>query len=159
MHQTMRLICRYVKLTGDSMQKIVKFSWELSVLMQYVNAKFALYILTLEVLGIVTVVVNATFTVTHHSPRAAAISTTLLILTLHSYKNFGNVYEESSKSLRRWSSSMVPAKSAFSKFCRAYRPLRVRIGRFYYADRSLMLTILSIILVNTANLALTARNN
>ena len=71
---------------------------------------------------------------------------------IYLFKRMGNIYTESQELL----SEFLPACSTpwFGRTCKAYRPLRVNVGSFYYADRTLVLTILTIILTNTASLVM-----
>ena len=128
---------------------------QVGVLMQHFNASYGSYMLFHEVLAIVTIVVNTTLAVVHDSPRAFVIALMLFTLLIYSYKTFGTVYEESKMTSQTWSS--VRTAAWFRRYCRAYRPPRILIGSFYYADRSLTLTILSAVLDNTANMAITTR--
>ena len=123
--------------------------------MQHFNATYSTYMLSNEILAIVTIVVNTTLAVVHESPRALVIAMMLFILLIYAYKTFGTVYEEGKVTSQTWSSRETSAW--FRRYCRAYRPPRILIGSFYYADRSLTLTILSTVLDNTANMAITTR--
>ena len=74
------------------------------------------------------------------------------VVLLYLFQRMGNVYTESSELL----SEFVPNYSTpwFRRVVKAYKPLRVNVGSFYYADRTLVLTILTIIFTNTASLVM-----
>ena len=72
-------------------------------------------------------------------------------LLLHFVRARGNVYEESRETLESWKRLEYKSKY-FAKYRRFCRPLRIKFGRFFYAERILLLTVLSIVLVQSTNL-------
>ena len=126
---------------------------ETVVLLQHFNGVFGYYTLSVEILGIIAIVVNTALTVLYDSPRAIVISLTSVIVLLHGFKSFGAVYEESKKSRDSWISTGIIAR----RYYRAYRPGRICVGSFFHADKSLILTILSIVLNYTSNLVLAVK--
>ena len=69
-----------------------------------------------------------------------------ILMTL--WKGLGSVYENSAEVLATWRHQ--DGKSLhFRKFFRSTRPVRVEIGSYFYADRSMVLTLLNIITANT----------
>ena len=145
--------------SAENLAKIRKFSRELAVLVKHFNTTFGYYSLSVQVMGIVTVIVNMTFAVLFLSIRGLILAAAFCVVILGAYKNYGVLYEESKKSISQWSGYTATESQQrwFCRFTKSCMPLRINIGAFYYADRSLMLTMLSTILVSTANLALTIR--
>ena len=108
----------------------------------------------LESFVVVVVTINATIAILYFHPRGIITATVTFPLLLYSVKASGNVYEESQKSLKCWR-KMDHKSKCFAKYSRSCRPLRIRFGRFFYADKTLLLTVVSTILAETANLVLT----
>ena len=73
------------------------------------------------------------------------------------WKGLGAVYETSVDVLAKWKEQGTPSVYV-RKFLRATRPDRVQIGRYFYADGSMVLTLLGIVTENTFNVLLTVRN-
>ena len=71
------------------------------------------------------------------------------------WKGLGAVYENSVDVLFRWKQKkLLPLH--VRKFLRSTQPVRVQIGSYFYADRSMVLTLLDIINKNTFNKLLVA---
>lgn len=87
------------------------------------------------------------------SLKGAIVGLLSLIITVIEFQNFATLYEHSAKVLRSWKDA--PKRKWFVKYSRACRPLNVRVGSYYYADESMILTILSTVVSVTANLVLT----
>ena len=87
-------------------------------------------------------------------PRGIITAIVRFRLLLHSVKASGSVYEESQKSLEFWR-KMDHKSKWFAKYGRSCRPLRIRFGRFFYADKTLLLTVVFTVLTETAKLVLT----
>ena len=142
------------KMASDAVvRSVYARAQEIAVLLQHFNGVFGYYALSIEILGIVAVVVNTTLAVIYDSGRAFIISLAALIILLHAYKSYGAVYEESKVSRDSWMSTAILTR----QYRRAYRPGRISIGSFFHADRSLILTMLSIILNHTLNLVLAVK--
>ena len=123
---------------------ICKYAREVAVLTQHFNAIYGISTLTQEFMLTLAIVVNITFAVLHASPRSLVMASTLFIIVIYAYKTYGTLYEESRTTLESWKRG-GRSSAWFRRFCRAYRPPRVVIGSFFYADKSLTLTILSIV--------------
>ena len=63
------------------------------------------------------------------------------------------MHENSVEVLAKWKKK-TRLELHVRKFLRSTRPLRVEIGGYFYADRSMVLTILDIITANTFNMLL-----
>jgi len=124
----------------------------ISVLLQYFNGDFGFYTLTMEIIVIIAVVVNFTLAVTEQSLRGFVIASLAVPIVLFTYGNYGAVFDSAKDTLTSWKTTT--RGGWFFKYCRSWRPLRINIGSFYYADRALALTILSIFLNYTASLSL-----
>ena len=78
-----------------------------------------------------------------------------LVFVTSFWRALGTVYEESREVLAIWRHKEgLPLR--VRKFLRSTRPVRVEIGTDFYADRSLVLTLLDIITTNTFNVLLAA---
>ena len=142
--------------SGVAFSRIRKYAGEMAVLSQHFNAVYGMSMLTQELLMIVAVVVNTTFALLHGSQRSLVMASTLFVIC--AYKTYGTMFEESRATLESW--KREGRRSPWlRRYCRAYRPPRVNIGSFFYADKSLTLTILSIMLDYTASMALTIQQN
>ena len=71
------------------------------------------------------------------------------------WKGLGDVYQNSVEVLATWS-QQEGNSLLLRKFIRSTRPVRVEIGSYFYADRSMVLTLLDIITQNTFSLLLAA---
>ena len=114
--------------------------------------------LTLEIIIVIAIVVNTTFTVLHGSSRSLVIASTLFVIIIYAYRTYGTLYEESRVTWESWKRA-GRSSAWFRRYCRAYRTPRILMGSFFYADRALTLTIFSVVLNYTANMVLTAREN
>ena len=112
----------------------------------------------LEIIIVISIVVNTTLAVLQGSPRSLVFACTLFVIIMYAYKTYGTLCEESRAT---WESWKREGRSSpwFRRYCRAYRPPSVTMGAFFYADKSLTLTNLSIVLNNTASMILTAQEN
>ena len=80
-----------------------------------------------------------------------------LLLTL--FSNFAELHSLSEESIRSWKIGMGKTTSTwFAKFQRSCQPLRINIGNFCYADRTLILTIISIIINNATSLIISYKD-
>lgn len=71
------------------------------------------------------------------------------------WTGMGAVYEMSKEVLWKWQRMTGLAKHT-RKFIRSTLPIRVLIGDYFYVDRAMFITLLSIITENTFTLLLTA---
>ncbi|CAG7730352.1 unnamed protein product, partial [Allacma fusca] len=85
-----------------------------------------------------------------HQLVVAAFATSFLI---NIWENMGQTYEISSGVLQSWK-DMEGSALWFKKYLRSVKPIRVFIGSFFYADRQIKLTIISIVLNQTLSLLL-----
>ena len=133
---------------------IQKFYMELSILLTGFNGTYQKWLVVLENFVMAAVTLNLTTAILYFHPRGIVTAIVSFPLLLHLIKKSGAVYEESEKCLKSWRKIGYNCKW-FVKYRRACRPLRIRFGDFFYADRGLMLTVLSTILGETANLVVT----
>ena len=100
-------------------------------------------------------IIDMTIFILNQSVRAllAAVTTGTIMMSL--YSTMGKIYEDSKGIPKEW---LLSCNDPWlKKRCIAYRAPRVQIGSLYYADRGLIITMLSIVLQNTANLVLAGR--
>ena len=72
------------------------------------------------------------------------------------WKGLGAVYETCVDVLAKWK-QQERSPQYVRKFLRATRPDRVQIGSYFYADGSMVLTLLGIVTENTCNVLLATR--
>ena len=128
----------------------------LSMLLIWFNQIFGHWTLVWQTTFISVFVIDITIAVVSQSVRALLVAASIGTMMAYLYTKMGKVFEESQGILHAW----LPWCNDpwLKKRCEAYRALRVNVGSFYYADRGLILTMLSIALQNTSNLVLTLRD-
>ena len=97
-------------------------------------------------------IINCSIEIIVLSLRASLVAMAALVILIAVFGNLGKVYEES----RTWilTCRSMRQNSWLARQFIATRELRVKVGLFFHIDRSLVLTILSIILTNTANVVM-----
>ena len=126
----------------------------LQVLQCNYNDLMRWYLCTLEVFVITSAVFGICGSVWAEGAVAVRIflvAMLCLYVLVTVWKGLGDVYENSVEVLARW---RYHHGVHFRKFLRSTRPVRVEIGSYFYADRTLVLTLLNIIAVNTFNVLL-----
>ena len=96
-------------------------------------------------------VVNNFQAVIFFNPRGLIASAILQTLCVLIFKHLGHVWEASATTLRSWKNAQQNSK-VFQKYLRSVRPLRVKIASLYYADYTLVIIILSVIVSNSGGL-------
>ena len=87
--------------------------------------------------------------------RLYIVSTFCLgLLTTLLWKGLGAVHESSAEVLSHWKRE-EKLSLHIHKFLWSTRPVRLEIGSYFYADRSMILTLLNIIMTNPFNVLLT----
>ena len=135
--------------------QIRKFYMELSILLSSFNYMYAEWMARMESFIMVVVTMNATIGILFFNPRGIFTAVVAFPLLLHFIRASGTVYEESEESLKCWRSVDYHNHKLFAKFRRSCRPLRIKFGSFFHADRSLALTVVTTVFSQTANLVLT----
>lgn len=79
------------------------------------------------------------------------------LLLLGMFSNFAELHSLSEDSIHSWKIGIL-RQSWFAKFHHSCRPLKIYIGNFYYADRQLLLTIISIIIDNVTSLIISYKD-
>ena len=105
----------------------------------------------LEVILVTVVVVGLCGSVRSEGHQALRIFAvfSLSCLTM-CWSAFGDVHEASVDVLKRWKrKERLPLHAR--KFLRATRPIRAEIGRYFYVDRAMILTLLGVITESTFN--------
>ena len=123
--------------------------------MTWFNGVFRYWTLEWEVLFILLLVVNINVALLTQSVRALLVAGPVFVTMMYLYTKMGEIFEESQDLLRNHLPTCNDAW--FRRRRKAYRTLRVNVGSFYCADRSLVLTMLSIITQYTANMVLTLK--
>ena len=125
---------------------------KLAVLLGHFNATFSMWTFLVEVMVIVAVVLNASIGILYLSVRSVLVSTAALVILRSVFGNLGNVYGKSKKLIVACRS--MKHSPVLMRHYIATEELKVKVGSFFYADRSLILTILSTILTSTANVVM-----
>ena len=134
------------------MERAAKMNRKLAVLMENFNGTFSIWVYLVEVMVIVAAVMNASIAILFQSARSALITAAALTVLLTVFGSLGNVHAGSRNLLVACRN--MRDNAWLTRHSIATRELRVKVGLFFYADRSLVLTILSIILNNTANIVM-----
>ena len=134
------------------MQTAAKMNRKLAVLMANFNWTFSTWALVVEVMVIAAVVMNSSIAILFLSARAAPIGIAALTLLVTVFGSLGNVHSRSRKLILTCRG--MRGNAWLTRHYIATQELRVKVGSFFYADRSLVLTILSIILTNTVNIVM-----
>ena len=71
--------------SANDIARIHKSSRELAILMKHFNATFSQYTLSIQVMGIVTVIVNTTFTILFLSARGLVLAAAFCMVILGVY--------------------------------------------------------------------------
>ena len=127
---------------------------ELSILLSSFNDMYAEWIAALKAFILASVIMDATIAILYFLPSGIVTVMVSFPLLLHLIRASGTVYEESEESLKCWK-RMEYKHKWFAKFRRSCRPLRIKFGSFFYADKGLGLTAVATIVSHTANLVLT----
>ena len=106
-----------------------------------------------EVLMVSSVSINASIAVQYTTFREALVVPIGSGLCVALFREMGQVHDSAREVYLALKN--VEPRGALLRHEKAYRPLRIDIGRFGYADMMLCLTIMSTILGNTASLVLT----
>ena len=107
------------------------------------------WVYVIESFCVVVVTINCTLAVLYFHPRGIFMVIVTFPLLLHFVKASVNVHDESRDTLESWK-RLEHKRKYFAKYRRSCRPLRIRFGRFFYADKIFLLTLLSIVLIQTA---------
>ena len=135
---------------------MIKFCMELSIIVNCFNQIFCEWMFGIELSLAVSTIVNVTVAALTGQPRAFISSAVGFITLMYTISMSGQVFTLSSKILSSdWSNGQRMRQSWVH---RAFRPLRVEFGYFFYADNGLLLTVLSALLTNSANLLVVLRN-
>ena len=79
-----------------------------------------------------------------------------LIMFRYIWTKFGEVYEQSVTKILGPVNQLQQRSLTVKPFVRTMRPVNGKVGNFFFVDRMMMLTVLGIILENTASLLLAA---
>ena len=114
------------------------------------------YMSVTQAISIFCVVVNMYQAVVLGSMRAFVLALVLALGLTQFLEVNAEVYHTSSEALRKWQCidrRNVPL--SFAKFLKSCKFLGIPVGSFFYVDRGLVLTVLSIMLNTSATLILT----
>jgi len=111
---------------------------------------YGIILLCVQLGGTILITWNLVQAVLYHSIRGVVVVIGCLSFLSKFHTSCSQLHEESTGLLFTWAkSSSAPY---FVKFRKASKSIRVPIGKFFYFDRSLVLTTMSVILDNFVNL-------
>ena len=157
---TMDLVNAMKKLQAESFREGRYFQYAhqhlaLNVLQENFSQLYSSYLLMIEVWVIYTSVLNLYLAVEWHSIRSLILATGVALGCCWAVREFAEVYETSEGMLNTWRrSEHVHGNIWFRKFLRSCKPARIPLGSLFYIDKGFILTVLSIIIDNSANLIL-----
>ena len=125
----------------------------MAVFLQIYNGTFSMFIIAVEIFFVSVIVISTSVAVKYRAIRDGMVALINSSLCWGLFTAVGRVYENS-RDIYAALQGLEP-NLLLSRYKRAYRPLRVNVGRFGHADMTLCLTILSLVLTNTFNLVLT----
>ena len=131
----------------------------IQVLQSHFNVLYRHAIATMQTATIITVVVSFYGAVRMkglQSIHVFIVAMLSLIMFRYIWTKFGEVYEESVRKILGQMNQLQQSSLTVKPFLRAMRPVKVKVGNFFFADRMMMLTVLGIVLENTASLLLAA---
>ena len=132
---------------------------KLQVLQSHFNELYRHAISAMQTATVVTAVVSVYGAVRMtglQSIHVFIVASLTLIMFNYIWSRFGDVYELSLNNILQEVNHIGQSGSAMKPFQRAMRPLKVKVGNFFFVDSMMMLTVLGIILENTASLLLAA---
>ena len=106
--------------------------------------------LCIQMTGVILVTWNLVQAVIFRSSRGIVIGFGVLAVFINFQTSCSQLHEESTELIGDW--AKTSSRTDFVKFRKASKSIRVPIGAFFYFDRSLILTTMSIVLDNFVNL-------
>jgi len=100
--------------------------------------------------SVIVMIWNLSEAVILHTPRSIIFAIMAFKVNSGYQATCSVVIEESEKLLEQW--KIAPASRGFRKFEKACKRINVPLGRFFYHDRSLMLTTAALVLDNFVNM-------
>ncbi|CAG7724356.1 unnamed protein product, partial [Allacma fusca] len=130
---------------------------KLTILTTVFNMMFSRWLMILEVMIIIAIVVHLFLSIVIGQLRVLILAMFGILIIVFLFSSCGDVNELATKTLNAW--KLLLYQREFRKFHRSCRPWRISLGGFYFVDKALVLTILSIISQQTWNLILTHQSN
>ncbi|CAG7787057.1 unnamed protein product [Allacma fusca] len=130
---------------------------KLTVLTTIFNTIFSPWLMTIEVMFINAIVANLFLAIVVGQVRFLIIGMLCVVNVVFLFSSCGDVYEQALKTLDSW--MLLLHRREFRKFYRSCLPWRISLGGFYFVDKALVLTILSVVVHQTLNLLLTYRSD
>ncbi|CAG7786856.1 unnamed protein product [Allacma fusca] len=131
-------------------EDINHFYHELSILQQIFNASYSYWALGAQTFLTVFCIANIFQAGALQNPRGLLNAMFQMFLIKLIFKHLAQIYESSAPTLESWRETK--GSVWFQKYLRACKPLRVVVGSFYYADNTLILTMISVISANAASM-------
>ena len=127
---------------------------ELSILLNGFNEIYQTWVSWIETFVVVLTVLSSAVAVLYFHPRGIVTAMISFPLLMYFIRTSGAVYDESEECLKYWKKAECKG-TWFAKYRRSCRPLRIRFGNYFYADRGLTLTVLTTIVRETVSLVVT----
>ncbi|CAG7676108.1 unnamed protein product [Allacma fusca] len=129
---------------------IYHFYHELSILQSIFNASYSFWALGAQTFLTVFCISNIFQAGALHNIRGIIAGLIQVILIKVIFKHLATIYESSAQTVQSW--EKTSGTLFFKKFTRACQPFRVVVGSFYFADYTLILTMIAIISTNSASM-------
>ena len=110
-----------------------------------------------ELLGIILIILNIYQAVVTGSFRALMMALGIGVAFSGFLKQLAQPYEASREALLSWERELHRVPKWGKAFHRSCRPIAVPVGTFFFVDKGLTLTVLSIVVNNSASLVLAYR--
>ena len=127
----------------------------LAVLQANYASVYCHWIPTMQLVNFVTVILNLYLAVVGRNIRAFVLAFTVGTGFCWTLKQLAGVYEASMNVLGSWERRREFVHKLGQKFLKSCRPISIPVGSFFFVDRQLILTVLSIIINSAATLILT----
>ena len=133
---------------------------ELSVLQNHMTQIYGLWPLGFQITFVFGIILNNFLAVVYYNVRSFILAILGMFLLINFFRRFADVHCTSEEAISSWREleSSNPNQmwvKWFKKFRASCRPIRINIGEFFYVDKTLVLTIIYIIINNSATLILT----
>ena len=139
-------------------EKFVLETWKLQIFLIEFNSMFKWTLWLFQLVGIcvaVFAICGAVWGEGQYKIHMAMSSSAIIVIQTIVYGKLASVFDSSISVLMEW--RRYRGNSWFARFFRSTPPIRVLLGSYFYVDKQLVLTSLSIIAENAVNLLVSRR--
>ncbi|CAG7708755.1 unnamed protein product [Allacma fusca] len=145
-------LCRRITVDKWSCERLYQTFNEIHVLHNHFNATYCNWIFGCQVILNLACTLNFFLSVAFLKVRSFLMALVVVVTILTLFKTAADFNDSNSKTISSW--NVCTNESWFNKFRKSCKPLRIVVGRFYYADCGLILTMLYRITTTAAKLVL-----